>query len=100
MGKREGAIENYLKQRCEKQGWLCYKFMPCGYNGVPDRIVIGNGRTIFVELKAPGETPRKNQLAIHKKMRKAGAEVHVIDTKEQVDAFIDDLARRAPRSEI
>ena len=99
MGKPEACVENHLKRQCERRGWLCYKFMPCGVNGVPDRIVIGNGHTVFVELKAPGEVPRKNQLAVHRKMRKAGAEVHVIDNREDVDAFLEDLARREPRRE-
>lgn len=94
MGKPEGKVEKHLRDAAKARGYLCFKFASCGTNGVPDRIVIGNGRTVFVELKAPGETPRPNQLAMHRLMRKAGAEVWVIDTTEGVDAFLENLASR------
>lgn len=91
MGKPEGTIENYLRERCHAMGFLCYKFAPCGVNGVPDRIVIGNGKTVFVELKAPGKKPRANQLVIHRRMRAAGAIVYVIDSKPGVDGLLADI---------
>ena len=94
MGKAENYVEEYLRKKSRERGYLCFKFAPCGINGIPDRIVIGNGYTVFVELKAPGEKPRPNQLAMHRIMRKAGAEVRVIDTREGVDAFLEDLASR------
>lgn len=94
MGKPEGTIENYLRDRCRHMGYICFKFAPCGINGIPDRIVIGNGQTVFVELKAPGERPRKNQIAIHRKMRAAGAVVYVIDNKPDVDALLEAISSR------
>lgn len=87
----EGKIEHYLKTKCKKQGFLCYKFTAPSNAGVPDRIVIGNGKTIFVELKAPGEKPRPLQLAVHKLMKQRGALVYVIDNKKGVDDFIKDV---------
>ena len=94
MGKPEGTIENYLRDQCKARGYICFKFAPCGVNGIPDRIVIGNGQTVFVELKAPGERPRKNQKAIHRKMRAAGAIVYVIDNKPDVDALLEDISSK------
>lgn len=90
----EGRIESYLKKQCELHNFLCYKFTAPSTMGVPDRIVIGNGRVVFVELKAPGKKPRPLQLVIHKKMREHGAEVIVIDTKQGVDAFIQQLIEK------
>lgn len=87
----EGKIEHYLKTQCKKQGFLCYKFTAPSNAGVPDRIVIGNGKTIFVELKAPGEKPRPLQIAVHKLMKQNGALVYVIDNKKSVDDFIKDV---------
>ena len=52
MGQAEGIVETYLKKECEKQNFTCYKFTSPGTTGVPDRIVIGNGQTIFVETKS------------------------------------------------
>ncbi len=90
MGKAEGYIEGYLVKRVKACAGMCLKFTS-GINGVPDRIVILNGHTVFVETKAPGEEPRKLQLVRHSQMRAAGGDVRVIDTREQVDDLIDEL---------
>jgi hypothetical protein len=85
----EGRIESYLISQSEKYGILCYKFVSPGNKGVPDRILIGKGKTVFVETKAPKEVPRKLQEYVIKKMKKAGATVYVADTKEAVDAILN-----------
>lgn len=91
MGKPEAYVEKYLLKRCKKHSFLCYKFVSPGHNGVPDRIVISPSGTYFVELKAPNEQPRKLQIVIMDRMAAAGALVRVIDTREGVDAFIEEL---------
>jgi hypothetical protein len=89
--KPEGEIENYILKQSEKNNVLCYKFVSPGNKGVPDRILIGNGKTVFVELKAPGEKPRELQKYVIKKMKKAGADVRVADTKRDVDIILKDI---------
>lgn len=89
MGKPEGIIETYLYKQANKHDILCYKFTAPSTAGVPDRILIGNNKTVFVELKRPGAKPRKLQVAIHNKMREHGAVVFVADTKTLVDEIID-----------
>lgn len=89
MGAPEGAIEKYLYDQAKKYNILCYKFTAPSTAGVPDRILIGNNKTVFVELKRPGAKPRKLQIAIHTKMREHGATVFVADTKELVNDVID-----------
>lgn len=89
MGAPEGAIEKYLYDQAKKHDILCYKFTAPSTAGVPDRILIGNNKTVFVELKRPGAKPRKLQIAIHNKMRDHGAIVFVADTKELVNDVID-----------
>lgn len=91
-GTRESVVESHLYDETKRLGGLCFKFTPCGVNGVPDRIVVMNGRIVFVELKAPGKMPRPNQFAIHRKMRRAGAIVHVIDSKHGVDELLASLS--------
>ena len=89
MGAPEGAIEKYLYDQAKKHNILCYKFTAPSTAGVPDRILIGNNKTVFVELKRPEAKPRKLQIAIHTKMRDHGAIVFVADTKPLVDEIID-----------
>lgn len=89
MGAPEGAIEKYLYDQAKKHDILCYKFTAPSTAGVPDRVLIGNNKTVFVELKRPGAKPRKLQIAIHTKMRDHGAIVFVADTKPLVDEIID-----------
>lgn len=88
MGKPEGVIETYLYKQAKKNNILCYKFTAPSTAGVPDRVLIGNGKTVFVELKRPGGKPRPLQIAIHKRMREHGAIVFVADTKPLVDDII------------
>ncbi len=46
------------------------------------------GRITFVELKAPGKKPTPKQLWEHQRLEKLGHEVHVLDSYESVDSFI------------
>lgn len=50
MGKAENHFERYLRQQVHALDGRCLKFTS-GVNGVPDRIVLLNDRTVFVELK-------------------------------------------------
>lgn len=100
MGKPEGVIEDYLAEQCKKHDCLCYKFTSPSRSGVPDRIVIGHAQTVFVELKAPGEKPRKLQKAVIHDMRIHGAIVYVIDTKAGVDELMDERFRCEQRQHV
>lgn len=84
---REDAIENYLRERIETAGGLCYKFVSPGRRNVPDRLCELNG-WFMVECKAPGEKLRKGQQREVAKLRERGMEVYVIDTKEQADDMV------------
>lgn len=87
----EGIIEKYMKDKAEEKGFLYFKFRSPGNNGVPDRILVGHGLTFFVELKAPGEKPRKLQERVIAKIQKHGGIVYVIDTKQGVDELFEQL---------
>jgi len=87
----EGKIEAYLIRQCTKKAVLCYKFTSPANNGVPDRLIIANNKTWFVELKAPGEEPRALQIKVMKKMTKAGATVYVADSKRQIDDILNNI---------
>ena len=88
----ESRIENKLKTEIDKLGGKAYKFISPGESGVPDRLVLlPGGKAIFVELKRPGEKPRKLQLLNHKKLRSLGFDVRVIDTINGVKDFIEEV---------
>ena len=91
MGKSEGYVENYLRDEGKRRGFKCYKFTSPSNSGVPDRVVIGHGHTVFVELKAPGKKTRPLQEAVHREMRRYGAKVYVIDNRDDVDMLFDTL---------
>ena len=91
---RESKIEKYLKQQVEAIGGKCFKFSSPGNNGVPDRIVLLEGKTRFVELKKEGEKLRKIQSWRKRQFEKLGFEVIVIDSIEKVDDFIEIYKRK------
>lgn len=88
MGKAEAYIEDYLVKQCKKHNFWCAKFTSPGTSGVPDRVVIGNGYTVFVELKRPGESPRMLQQVIITRMRNNGAFVLAIDNHDAIDKLM------------
>jgi len=85
----ESDIESYFKRQCKKLRIFVLK--NTGMRGIPDRLCVANGKTIWVELKKPGETPRPSQIARMKELRSYGAEVYVIDNKEDVDKVLNNL---------
>lgn len=85
---RESLVENYLVRQVEKAGGMCFKWVSPGNSGVPDRIVLLDRQVCFVELKAPGKKPRPLQDYVIDKLRSAGYQTEVIDSKEGVDDLI------------
>lgn len=85
----EQNIEKYLTDEMKKAGGKSYKWVSPGNNGVPDRIIIfPSGKIIFVELKAPGKVPTAYQKLVHRELKRLNCEVHVIDSKKQIDELI------------
>lgn len=88
----EHRIEQRLIDRAKKLDILCYKFTSPSRAGVPDRLVIANNKTIFIELKAPGKKPRPQQIERHKEMAAHGARPVIIDTLDRVDKILEYMA--------
>lgn len=93
---REKKIEKRLLDGCRAAGMLCFKFTSPSRGGVPDRVVVSPGGTVFVELKRPGEKPTKRQAVTHEKIRRFGGEVFVVDSADSVDAFLTEMIARFP----
>lgn len=89
---RESALERRLVREVEKIGGLAPKFVSPGNNGVNDRLVILNdGVTIYVEMKAPGKPLRPLQERWKRKLQKLGHRHYKLDSNEDIDRFIDEV---------
>lgn len=88
MGKPENKIEKYLKEQSEKNGFMCLKLLP-SKRGLPDRILIGYGQTIYVETKREdnGRLSKIQEIRIQQ-MKNHGVPVYVCDTKELIDTLL------------
>ena len=87
---REREIEKKLVDAVKTQGGVCWKFTSPGTSGVPDRIVLMPfGRIGFVEVKAPGETPRPLQHLRIRTLQRLGFKAFVLDSPEQIGGIID-----------
>lgn len=82
----EATLEDYFKKQAQKHNALQYKFLS-GITGVPDRILIHNGMTVFVELKAKNGVLSERQKFIIQSMRNHGATVFVPFSKADIDAI-------------
>ncbi len=94
---RESTIEQYLCDRVKVMGGEVRKVKWIGRHGAPDRLVMlpwdgmpfgKSARTIWVELKAPGEKAKPHQVREHERMRRMGQRVEVIDSIEGVDEVL------------
>ena len=87
---RENEIEAKLVKAVKAVGGVCWKFTSPGTAGVPDRIVLmPSGKISFVEVKAPGETPRPLQRLRIRTLRQLGFRVFVLDDPQQIGVIID-----------
>ena len=89
---RETAVEKRLKTKVERMGGQAWKWVSPGARGVPDRIIfLPGGRTVFIELKAPGKKPDPIQEYRIRQLRDLGQRVEVLDSLEAVDRFIEEV---------
>ena len=89
---REGKVETFLLKKVKQFRGKCYKFISPGHVGAPDRIVImPQGKVYFVETKAPGKKPRPSQRAFHRELASVGVRVYVLDSKEAVTSFVEEV---------
>ncbi len=50
----EATIERKACEYAKRTGFLVYKFTSPNHRGVPDRMFLFDGRTLFIEFKRPG----------------------------------------------
>lgn len=86
----EGKVQKYAKEQFEALGGLVRKLSYEGRSGAPDLLVLLPGGVVwFVEVKkAENIKPDPHQEREHARMRKRGAKVFVVGSKNAVDELI------------
>jgi hypothetical protein len=85
---REAAIEKAFFEWAKEIGALCYKFVSPSHRGVPDRMVVMRGHCIFIEFKAPGETPSLLQLREINRLLDAGVWAGWVSSLEEAKNIV------------
>lgn len=89
----EKDVEKYLIGQIKKIGGLAWKLTSPSTSGVPDRLIIRQGKIWFVEMKRPNGNLRKLQQYRRSELQKQGFDVICLDTKNKVDQFIEYMKR-------
>ena len=88
----ESNIEKKLAKAAKRAGGMAIKLYCPNYVGMPDRIVlIAIGKVAFVEVKAPGEKPRKIQQKRRRELETLGFRVYVLDDEKEIGGIIDEI---------
>lgn len=89
---RESKLENMMRLAVEDRGGLFWKLESPGTAGVPDRLLMpGDGRTLYVELKAPGRKLRPLQVYRKRQLEQAGCTVYVVDSVERMVQVVKEV---------
>lgn len=88
---KEQKLERHLVDAITAAGGLCWKFTSPGTAGVPDRICVLDRHIAFVELKAPGRTPRPIQQRRINQLRNHRIPVLVIDNPSDIKEVLNAL---------
>lgn len=84
----ESTLEKRFVARCHERGLLTFKFNSASRRGVPDRIILGKGKTMFLEFKKKGEHPTKLQQFYLQLIRDEGMVAEWVDTYEKAEAIL------------
>ena len=85
----EKALENFCISLARKDGWVVFpKFETKAGTGAPDRHMIKNGRTVYVEFKFNGGVLSPQQEHFRKLILNAGMEWYLIDEVEKFKEVI------------
>ena len=91
----EADLEKRLVSKVTNLGGLAWKFTSPGTVGVPDRIILFQGRIFFVEMKAPRCDLRDTQKWRKLQIEREGFKVLRLRSEEEVDRFVETLMKEA-----
>lgn len=100
MAQAESRLSRKIQTELRKHGYFCYKnhgseFMAAG---LPDIVVIRDGRYIGLETKMPGkrDDTSTSQDLMHKHMREAGAKIYVVCSVQEALYVVSRLPKNFP----
>ena len=94
---RERDIEKWLRRQVENLGGLAFKFTSPGNDGVPDRLAVLPGGTIyFIELKTDRGRLSPLQVWQQDRLRQLGVYVAVSRGMDEAAAFIEEVRDAIP----
>lgn len=73
----ESVIQSSLIKKYESQGYMVVKLILTNKSGIPDLLLLKDGKASFVEVKREGQKPRPLQEYRIKELLSLGFEVHV-----------------------
>lgn len=86
----EKTLERKLNSEIKKLGGWSVKLLPHLTTGLPDRLcLLPKGVLFFAEIKTTNKRPTAVQELIHKKLKRLGFEVRVIDTSQKITEVIN-----------
>lgn len=89
---REKQIEKKLTGAVKENGGMSLKLLSPGFDGVPDRLVLlPYGKLAFVEVKAPGCTPRPLQEKRKRQLEALGFLVFCLDSIDRIGGILNEI---------
>lgn len=87
----EKVFQRNVISKCKKLGFFVAKMEAVGQSGFPDLLIIGNGKSLYLELKSPKGTGKLSALQeiMHEEIRAAGGWVEVAQNMETVDRLLN-----------
>jgi hypothetical protein len=87
----EAKIEAKVVAYCRERGLYCRKFSSPAHRGVPDRIILGHGKVLFLELKSEGNEPTALQYHELKLIREHGIPARWAASFEMAEILINQV---------
>lgn len=89
----ERALQQKVMAAARKRGIFAVKVEAVGRRGLPDLMLLNNGRVVFLELKHPNGSGRLSalQVVMIDEMRRHGGEVFVMHDYEEALNLLDSM---------
>ena len=82
--KSEAEIQTQIIKEMRSRGWLVNKLIQTTLNGSPDLIAHKDGRTVYIEVKRPGQKVRPLQDFRHRELARYGISTYVLVDISQI----------------
>ena len=93
---RENALQAHIIRKVRAEGGFAVKIESPSRRGIPDVLIVYQGRVYFVEVKMSTKSkPTAIQSLTHREMMKAGARVDVVTGKDEADFHLALILTRA-----